>query len=758
MTDNEKFSLDDIIDKYSGKPKNGGERPDISFSEPSGSNNSSVSDRVRKFEVHIPEDGELPPVPETDSDASADSYAAEQDSGYNDDEQSYSGDADEAYEAEQYFVMEDYDDPDLPYEPNEAFEADEPYENSEPVVESADGYEEPAEVEEYRSDENNKGGGFTMRTSDDPDPKKIKSNQREYQRRGEEELIGGQIARLRSQLTVRAAVLLFTSVFGLFIAIANDLGLTLAPVFDRAVNPSAYTFTNTLLGIISVGFSYSMVTMGFKSLLKGAPDSDTLVSINILAAIISGMATLFDPETLKMSYFHIYTPAAITLLLFNTLGKLSVIRRAERNFEFVSKTQSFAAVQQVSLGQGEASYKVNGDAAAAKELAYLKETDFVKDFMKNSYSSDLSDLFARKTALSLLLVAAAVGVLSFATDHGASAMKDKLFVMLAAISGTLSMCSSFSLTLAANRPLARASKRALEHSGVLLGYSSVEEHADVNSVLTDASALFPTGCVQFAHLKMLGKIPIDRAMIYAASLAYAGGSVTCPAFYKMLRGDESLLIPVTGCTADNSGISGTAEQKRMLLGSREMMERRGIAGLPSQDAESTFADGYGVMYLAVSGSAVMMFAVGLLAERSAAKWIRELEAEKVRLHVTSADGFVTRELIARLYGLRPVSVKLLPPYTDATESLIEPVESLSASMFCTGHISAFALLLVAAKRVRHAANIGVAVQYGSMLLGIAVSVVMMVLGAFSQITPTLVVLYNLVFLLLTEFLQSRKQI
>lgn len=718
MTDNEKFSLDDILKEYSNKPQDSGEKPDISFGAPKAVSDSSpsvaadnaVSERVRKFEVHIPEDGRLPSQPETDT---AEEQQAEE---------------------------EIYPSPSLS---DDSFVPEESYDDTDKL------YEEDAPIEEYFPDENNKGGSFTMRTIDDADPKKSESRQAEYQRRSDEELIGGQIARLGNQLGVRAAVLLFTSVFSTFIAIANDLGLTLSPVFDRTVNPSAYTFTNTLLAIISVGFSYSVITMGFKSLLRGTPDSDTLVSVNMLAAIISGMATLFEPEAMKMSYFHIYTPAAITLLLFNTLGKLSVIRRTKRNFEFISKTRSFTAVQQVRVEQCG-----NAGEAAVSELAYLKETDFVKDFMKNSYSSDLSDMFAKKTVMSILLSAAAVGVLSLATDRNASSIQERLFVILAAISGTLSMCSSFSLTLAANRPLAMASKKALEHSGVLLGYSSVEEHADVDSLLTDASALFPTGCVEFAHLKLLGKVAVDRAIVYAASLAYAGGSVTRPAFYKMLRGDESLILPVTSCAADGVGISGVVEQKQMLFGSREMMERRGIAGLPSEDAENAFADGCGVMYLAVSGSSVMMFAVRLSAQRSAVKWIRELEKERVRLHVRSTDGFVTRELIARLYGIRPLTVRLLPPSANADK----PAESLSASMFCTGHISAFALLIVAAKRVKHAANIGVAVQYGSMLLGLAVSVIMMAMGAFLQITPTLVVLYNLVFLLLTEFLQSRKQL
>ena len=67
--------------------------------------------------------------------------------------------------------------------------------------------------------------------------------------------------------------------------------------------------------------------------------------------------------------------------------------------------------------------------------------------------------------------------------------------------------------------MAKASKRLSEYSGVILGYSSVEEFAEVNSVVIDSGHLFPTGTVEFVNLKMLGSVMIDQAIIYAAEEA-----------------------------------------------------------------------------------------------------------------------------------------------------------------------------------------------------------------------------------------------
>lgn len=659
----------------------------------------------------------------------------------------------------------------------EAAEDEEEYaEDTEPVIneETQPEEEEPDEACEddtYGDDgdneneaeseplKNTRGTRFMFRTEEYVDEDKRPSSQSEYTKKEDAPKIKEQIQRLRSNLTVRAAVLLFAALFSLFITVANDLSLPLAAVFDRTVNPSAFIFTNTILAIVAVGFSYSVIVNGIKSIFSRRPDSDSVAALNMIAAILAGLVTLFDPESLKASFFHIYTSSAILGMLCNTLGKLCIVRRTQRNFEFVAETENFSAVELVDDDQTVA-YLTNGSAGKRKELAVMRRTGFIKDFMKNSYSSDLADSYAEKTTPLMLAAALAVGLLSIVFEKNSSGAAEKLFVFLASVSGTLAISSSVGLALIVNRPMAKASKRLSEYSGVILGYSSVEEFAEVNSVVIDSGHLFPTGTVEFVNLKMLGSVMIDQAIIYAASMAQAGRSVTIPAFYKMLRGKSDMILGVKGCASeDNLGVSGWIENKRVLLGSRKLMERHGVEGLPSESAEENFADGNGIMYLAVSGQAAMMFAVQLSVGPAAERWVQEMEDESIDIHVRCSDGFITRELLSQLFGISASSIRLLPSACDGDcEQLMEYKESVSASMFCSGHLPSFSMLLVAAKRLKFVANMGVALQYGAMVLGIVISVIMMLTGSFAQITPTIVVIYNLAFLLLTMLIQGMKKI
>ena len=638
------------------------------------------------------------------------------------------------------------------YFPADEFPADEAFGD---VPEEA-----PAETEglqpEYTPNENDAGAAFTMRTLDDRNKSKAPTKQPEYIEPGDEDRIAASIAKLKNSLTVRTVLLFFSTIFSIFITTANDLELPLAAVFDRNVNPSAYLFTNTILGIVSIGFAYSMIIMGIKNLVKLKPDSDSLAALNLIAACIAGLVTLFDPESLKASFFHLYTSAAILGMLINTLGKLSVATRAERNFKLLRTTESIYALRHEN--EETTAYLTNNKTAGQGEIALMRKTDFLRDFIKNSYSSDISDLFAEKTAPIILGIAIAAGVLSLIFDTNAVTVQENVFVFLASVSGALSLCSSFALTAVVNIPLASAGRKVLAQNGALLGYSSVEDYADSGNVLFDAEQLFPKGSIRFSNMKVIGVVDVDHSVLYAASLAKAGRLFSLPAFEKMLGGTLEGLYAVRGFVEEEGeGVSGTIAGKKMLLGSRELMKRSKIEGLPPIAVEENFASDGCVMYLAVNGRTAAMFSLRPEADSNTGASLRALQNEGVEIYVRCPDGIMTRDYIAAIYGLKPEKIHMLRPRAEGDTSwLTAPAESLSASMFCSGDVSAFALLIAEARRVKLAANLGIAIQYGQMILGGLITVLMMLSGSFGLITPTLSIVFGLVFFAATLLVQKIK--
>ncbi len=573
---------------------------------------------------------------------------------------------------------------------------------------------------------------------------KSRTGQTEFKKFDDAEKVLGSIIQVKSNLVLRLCVLLFTGIFSTFITVANDLELPLIKTFDRTITPAAYLFTNTVLGLISIAVCYNVMLAGMKSLFKRKADNDTIAALGIFVTVIAGIINLFDPESIRDSVYHVYISAAIVGLIFNTLGKLMIVKRTERNFRYVAGDFERYAV--TSVEDEETAENFTRGSVSEPKIAAMRKTEFVDNFMKNSYTADISDEYSKKVSPYILIAGIVIALLSLIFDKGAANMKERLFIALAAFSGTVTMCSSFAVMLIVNVPLARATKKYLQYSAVMLGYSSVDEFADTNSLLVDAEQLFPNGSIELANLKLLSAISIEDCILMAASLSCQSGSVLRSTFYKMLRGKTELLYPVESYIyEDGLGLSGWIENKRVLLGTRELMENHSIDGLPSEAKEKEYTNGNVAVYLSISGITAAMFVIEVSPNLSVTRWLQELELEGITTVIRTVDGFLSQRFLSDLFDIESDSVKLLSfRYHKDYESETEYVPRQASSMLCSGHFPSFAMLVIGAKRLKFTAKLGTSVMYGATILAGLIALIMMLAGSFVQLTPTLVLVYNLV--------------
>lgn len=593
--------------------------------------------------------------------------------------------------------------------------------------------------------------------SDEVTPKKVSYGQREFENYDDAPKILSDIMQVKSNLFLRLCVLLFTGLSSLLITIANDLELPVIKVFDRSVSPSAYLFSNTIMGLLALGVSYNIMTAGIKNIFTRKPDNDSIAAVGIFVSVIAGIATLFDPDSVREGFYHVYISAAIVGLIFNTLGKMMIVQRTEKNFRYIAGEFDRYAVKSVdsstAVNFGRGAVPINANMTA------MRKTSFVENFIKNSYAPDVSDNFAKYSAPLILVVGLITGLLSFICDKHAGSMVEKIYVALAAFSGTVTMCSSLSLILAVNLPINRATTKYLQYSSVILGYSAVEEYADANSILVEAAQLFPKESVDLVNLKLLSTDPLDECILMAASLVFRADSVLKTSFYRMLKGKLDMLYPVESYIfEDELGLSGWINNKRVLLGTRRHMEDHSIDGLPPVSKEAEYGKGNCILYLSISGVVSTMFVVKVTPSAAVSKWMRSLEREGIVTVVRNVDGFMTEAYLEKIFDLDHGSVKMLPfRYHKEYENEVGYKERESSSMLCSGNFPAFAMLMTGVKRIKSAAQLGIALQLGSVVLGAAICLISMILGTFSQITPTLVIVYHLVFAGLTTFLLSSRK-
>lgn len=605
-----------------------------------------------------------------------------------------------------------------------------------------------AELERHRK---SKVESFVLDSMDDDGSaeigrsKKISYGQKEFENYDEAPKVLNDILQIKSNLFLRLCVLLFTGLSSLLITIANDLEFPVIRIFDRSVSPSAFLFSNTIMGLLALGVSYSVMTAGLKNMFLRKPDNDSIAAVGIFVSVIAGIATLFEPDSVRDGYYHVYVSAAIMGLIFNTLGKMMTVQRTEKNFRYIAGDFDRYAVKSVdgstAVNLGRGAVPVNANMAA------MRKTSFIEDFIKNSYAPDVSDRFAKYSAPIILIAGFITGLLSFICDKHAGSSVDKIYVALAAFSGTVTMCSSLSLILAVNLPISKATNKYLQYSSVILGYSAVEEFSDTNSVMVDAVQLFPKESVDLINLKLLSTEPLDECILLASSLVFRSDSVLKNSFYKILKGKLDMLYPVESYIyEDERGLSGWIDNKRVLLGTRQHMEDHSIDGLPPVSKEAEYGKGNVILYLSISGVICTMFVLKITPSISVTKWMQALEKEGVVTVVRNVDGFLTQEFLESLFDLDNGSIKMLPfRYHKEYENEVGFNERESSPMMCSGSFPSFAMLITGVKKIRSAAQLGIAIQVGSVALGAAICLISMLLGTFAQITPTLIIVYHLVF-------------
>lgn len=562
------------------------------------------------------------------------------------------------------------------------------------------------------------------------------------------------ISSLKSSLVVRLCALIVTSIISVYLTVATDMGLALMPALAQ---PSSYLFVNVVLGLIACFVSYTVIMVGFKKLFTLKADSDSLASVAAVFSLISAITMLDNSELVQTKTAHIYISVSIIGLLINTVGKLLIVTRTERNFRYISGGYSKYAAIHID-DEDVSSRFTKGALTDFPSLSTSRKTEFVNDFIKNSYSADLTDTFSRIYVPVAAAGAILIGIIAaFVYPEGVSGAASRIYYALSCAAGTMSVCSAMGMMLVTNIPLAKASKKYLQASAVMLGYSAVEKFADTNSVLIDAVDLFPDGMVDIINLKPVKKTPIEDGIIYAASLCCQTESVLRSAFYKMIKGKTEMLFPVESYIyEDGLGLSGWIENKRVLFGNRTLMESHSIEGLPTPEKEAQYSKGDSLVYLSIGGSLAMIFVVKLKASVAVSRALKDLEKQKITVILRSVDSLLSITKLSELFDVKPNIFKLLPfRYHADYDAQTSYIASISSPMIYSGRFASLAMLLTGAKRLQRSATVGVAIQAMSAILGIVLTLIFTLVRSFGGFfTGTVVIVYCLVWAIVTAVTQS----
>ena len=607
------------------------------------------------------------------------------------------------------------------------------------VVVQESTYTEPEQPKKPRKPKKEKTPRVKVQKPVPPEPKSIPNQEAE---------IRVNINLLRNAVFFRTVSLAVLTIIGAFLAIGESSYTLLYPALSQLMTVRGYCFLHLILGLLILFITFPTVINGMRKLFHREADSDTIAAMPLIPCLLTVLATIFVPEPMQHNLVHIFLPVSSFILLMNSIGKLFIIRRATRNFALLTKNfekyivtcvQSETAAEELTRGVVQ-DYPI---------LATIRKTKQMSDFLRHTYASDLADRFSKKLApivagISLLLAAAITGIRIGVLETPA----ENIPFFCSVLTMLLTAGCSAGIPLTVNLPLDRASKRLCPHGCTLLGYQSVDDFYDVNSILVPAATLFPKQSITISGIKNFSGFQVEEALLDAASMVYAADSILQNAFAALVEEkDGGMLYQVEDCSyEDNLGICGWIRHRRVLLGNREMMMAHHVEGMPTKVRELEMTSGsQDVLYLSVSGVVAGMFVIDITADPMVKRQMQRLKEEQISVIVKSVDSCITLQRLTTLFGVPDSMLKILPSAdNDLYEKETAPLQDVSASTIHDGSFFGTARLLLEARSIKRAATTGLLLQVIAVILGLSICIGYILVNGYDNITSQTLLFFQLV--------------
>lgn len=480
--------------------------------------------------------------------------------------------------------------------------------------------------------------------------------------------------------------------------------------------PAAYATLNFILVGFSLFVNKVAMLSGLTPLLKFKGNSDTAVAVGGVAAMLQTIVSFFclgDVTSFNINYYCV-----IILMAFfaNNMGKLFMVLRVKDNFRFItSKGQKYAA--KIYTNESVANKMLSGTTSDKTIIAYQHKTDFASNFLKISYAPDPSEDLASKLA-PLTTVAALLITILYGIAKASFTGAINAFALVTAVAIPVSTL------LAVNMPVRKLCKTLLNYGSMLSGYPSIKQFCDSTAVMIDANELFPADTIELEGIKTFEDYNVDESLLCGIAILKEAQNPIANAFDSVVAETKETLPDVESVLyEDEMGLVGWINSERILVGSRQLMEKYSVETPNLEYEEKYTSKGKQVTYLARAGRLVAMFVTRYHADKELKAEMQRAEANGISFLIRTTDYNINNDLVASLYNLFYRSIKVLPTGLGNVLKEAQGIQEESSRSYLITHGKASSLsrAVSGSVRIKHNISLAIVIQLIAIVLGILVA-------------------------------------
>ncbi|MEG0894961.1 MAG: hypothetical protein RSE93_04540, partial [Oscillospiraceae bacterium] len=547
-----------------------------------------------------------------------------------------------------------------------------------------------------------------------------------------------------SKISLFATML--TAVIAVIFAFFKPVGDTMILFEKLTISTNVYVSINLVLLALAALFSFEIYKNALISLVQRDPNKDILYTFATIIMFVANL--LITGNDIANNGANIFTPVFVVSLFFNRLVNYWNVKQASQNYDYISNNSELYNVSKV---EGEQVLELTKGLFYEEEAQLFKnvKTKNIQKFITNSFKSDKSDDVCFKTAVAMIPVSIVFGILTYF-------LLKNMSVALTVMSITLLLSTSFIAPMLVTFPLKDSSKMAKHFAGMTPCKDAVEQLSEANSVLLDAYDIFPKGTVKLRGIKTFSGNRIDEAILNAASVLCECKSILSHLFLEIIAENKNMLKKVdTIVYEDLMGISAWVDNKRVLIGNRELMINHSIP-VPKKEYEDKInTNNQEMVYLATEGELCAGFIVAMTTKKGIYDSLSLLERNDVKAIIKSVDSILTSDKLSYIFGIQEESFKIIPSRLHAQyKNEIKEIDDGEILIGNNGNILGYIISLVTAKKVTNCVYSGMILNFFAMAVGIVLMAACCFLGKLQLITNLSLLMYLSIFYLLYYIYQK----
>jgi len=536
------------------------------------------------------------------------------------------------------------------------------------------------------------------------------------------------------QEKIKLAFAIGLSVILLYIAMGPMIGIQIPNILSPMENPANFALSQFLITLPVIILGYRFYLVGFKTLIKGSPNMDSLIAIGTSSAMFYSIYSLYQIINGHVKYVHeLYFESAAVIITLIMLGKY---------LEKISKEKTSNAIKsllnlkpkQALIRRGKEELTVDVDEVKLGDVVIVKPGQKIPvdgDIIKGLTSVDESMISGESMPIekkagdfvvggsinkngSIEFKASKIGndtilaqIIKLVEDAQNSQapiarMADivsgyfvPVVIAIAVVSGIVwyifNGSSSFALTifvsvlviacpcalgLATPTAIMVGTGKGAENGILIKGGEALERAHKLSTIVFDKTGTITKGKAELTNIAAIDGVSENDVLLYAASAEKNSEHTVGEAIVEEANRKNIKLYDHENFKAvPGRGIVTKVNSNNILIGNKKHILEQNISLNLEEYEEKWNSEGKTAIYIAMNNKVIGIIAVADTIKKSSIKAIKDLKDLGLKTVMITGDNQKAAQAIGKEVGIDEIVAEVMPAdKADAVKKMQEKGE------------------------------------------------------------------------------------